>query len=183
VWDEAVWEEFVKECEGNTREGFFAIPGVRFKDLETGQEFGFVNPLRPWPRLNWLGLAFTSLIRISGPGGGEWRGALLFPLFPNRVDVLFWVHGSIDAFPVECIGRKGREEGFVLLLMALCDGWGFLPVAYKTRRDKGVSSLPEEFKPCQRPITRSFISLGPILERLEVFYPNPWLERGRRRSG
>jgi len=71
VWDEAVWEEFVKECEGNTREGFFAIPGVRFKDLETGQEFGFVNPLRSWPRLNWLGLAFTSLIRISGPGGRE----------------------------------------------------------------------------------------------------------------
>ncbi len=189
LWNREKWEAFVKECQENTKGGFWAIPGVRFLDFETGQEFGFVNPLRPWPDLDWTGLAFTSLIRISGPGGGGWGGALLFPLFPKRANVPFWVHGSIDAFPAECVGEGAREGSFELLFQAVADGWGFLPLAYREvdhpddipPPKQGVMrtflALGRDFEPCKHGIGRAFVSSGPVLERFEASYPNPWLER------
>ena len=63
--DEPSWQQLVSDCERNSDEAFVAIPGVRFRGRESGNDGIVFNLRKPWAELPWTGPGFDTFIRIG----------------------------------------------------------------------------------------------------------------------
>jgi len=190
--NEEKWREFTADCRRNTGERFLAIPGVRFRGKQSGNEGMVFNLKKPWQELPWDAKGFDTFIRLGVKN--SWR-ANTAQIQPNKNPFPYYNQGAINAHTLSTYGTASDaehqlvDEDWQTFLDTNAYGWLLAPQTYHD------IWYPSQFLAAQRTFRTFFhsdrwgrdialgrdnllntsVSNGPLIDKFTITEPGMWM--------
>jgi len=189
--DAGKWRGLVQDCARNTDSRFLAIPGVRFRGEQSGNEGVLFNSRKPWSELPWDEAGFDAYTRLGCKNG--WT-ANLAQVRPNGNPFPYYNQGAVNAHTLFSYG-PGPGDGLILLdndwqtfLDTNASGWALTPQTYhEIWRPSQLEAARRTFRcflhsdrwgeeaaPGRVDLLQASVSNGPRIEEFSMTAPGPW---------
>jgi len=196
--NEKRWQSLVDDCRRNSDGAFLAIPGVRFRGRESGNDGLLFNLRKPWSELPWNAPGFDTFIRLGCKNGWLANQA---QVAPGANPLPYYNQGAVNCHTLFTYapGDDGRlelvDDSSRAFVESNVSGWRLAPIVvhdirapaqlresadtfrtyfYSSRWDAGIIEQPVN-------LLNTMVSNGPRIEWLSLNEPGAWMALEERR--